>query len=157
AALYCQTGRLVEHEDRRVFVKHHLREDLEIILTAHGLRGNLAVALAVDLQRRHADHLARLNARVGLGATAIDTHLRRTQQFLKMAEAQPRIVDLEPAIEPHARLVCFHLDLLYACHLQIPCLAGPDSISRRSLRATIPQTARQSTEPRWLRGRKSLE
>jgi hypothetical protein len=51
-----------------------------------------------------------------LGAAAVDAHLSGAQEFLQMAEAQPRIVAFEPAIEPHPRLASFHLYLFNACH-----------------------------------------
>ena len=63
---------------------------------------------SVDIERRHADHLAGLDAGVGLGAAAIDAHLAGAQQLLQMAEAQARKMRLEPAVEPHARLAGFH-------------------------------------------------
>ena len=60
--------------------------------------------------------LAGLDAGVRLDAAAIDAHLAGAQQLLQMAEAQPRKMRLEPAIEPHARFAVLDLDLLYACH-----------------------------------------
>ena len=117
AALHGKPGRLVEDEDLGVLVDQHLRQHVGIALLAHGARGHRALALLVDAERRHAHHLAGLDARVGLGAAAIDADLAGAQQLLQMAEAQAREMRLEPAIEPHARLAGFHRYLFDACHL----------------------------------------
>ena len=60
------------------------------------------------------------HARVGLGAAAVDADLAGAQQLLKLPEAEARKMRLEPAVEPHARLVGFNLDLFYACHFISP-------------------------------------
>jgi hypothetical protein len=60
--------------------------------------------------------MAGLDARIGLGAAAIDPNLPGAQQFLQMSETQPRIVSLEPAVEPHAGLAGLNRYLFYACH-----------------------------------------
>ena len=78
---------------------------------------SVAAALAVDGKRRHAHHLAGLDARVGLGAAAIDPDLAGAQQLLQLAEAEARIMRLEPAVEPHARLAGFNRYLFDACHV----------------------------------------
>ena len=47
-----------------------------------------ALALLVDAERRHADHLAGLDAGIGLSAAAIDADLAGAQQLLQMPEAR---------------------------------------------------------------------
>ena len=116
AALHGEPGRLVEDEDLGIFVEQHLRQHFGVALPAHGARRERTRGLAVDAERRHADHLAGLDAGVGLGAAAIDADLAGAQQLLQMAEAQPRKMRLEPAIEPHARLAGFHRYLFDTCH-----------------------------------------
>ena len=91
AALHGKPGRLVEDEDLLVLVEQHLRQHVGVVLAAHGARAvSGPVALAVDVERRDADDLAGLDARVGLGAAAIDAHLAGAQQLLQMAEAEAR-------------------------------------------------------------------
>jgi hypothetical protein len=41
------------------------------------------------------------------------------RSFWSWAEAEARIVDLEPPVEAHARLVVLHLSLFDACHLRL--------------------------------------
>ena len=103
--------------DLGVLVDQHLRQDVGVALPAHGPRRDRTLALLVDAERRHADHLAGLDARVRLGAAAVDAHLAGAQQFLQMAEAQPREMRLEPAVEPHARFARFNRYLFDTCHL----------------------------------------
>ena len=95
----------------------HLRKHLGVALPAHGARRDRTLALLVDAERRHADHLAGLDARVRFGAAAIDAHLAGAQQLLQMPEAQPREMRLEPAIEPHARFARFNRYLFDTCHI----------------------------------------
>ena len=116
AALHGEAGRLVEDKDFRIFVDQHLGQNVAVVLVADGVAGERPVALLVHVERRDADHLARLDARVGLHPAAIDTDLAGAQQLLQMAEAKTRKMRLEPAVEPHARLAGLHLDLFYACH-----------------------------------------
>ena len=84
AALHGKPRRLVEDEDLRVLVEQHLRQHFGIALPAHGARGHRALALLVDAKRRHADHLAGLDARIGFGAAAVDADLAGAQQLLQM-------------------------------------------------------------------------
>src|SRR5690606_35622004 len=70
----------------------------------------------IHLKRRHAHHLAGHHARVGLRPAAVDPHLPRAEQLLQVAEAEPRIARLEPAVEAHSRLAFLDPDLLDACH-----------------------------------------
>jgi hypothetical protein len=67
-------------------------------------------------ERRHANGLALFQPGVGLHAPAVDAHLTGAQQLLQMAEAEPRIVRLEPAVEAHTRLAWFHRQLFYTGH-----------------------------------------
>jgi hypothetical protein len=117
AALHRQPGWLVEDEDLVVLVQQHLAQHLRVVLVADRAAGQLALSLAVGIERRNAHHLPGLDARIGLGAAAIDADLAGTQQFLQMTEAEARVVRLEPAVEPHARLAGFHRDLLNAGHV----------------------------------------
>ncbi len=106
---------------------------LRIVLAVSGPVPTLSTA-----KRRDAHHLAGLDARIRLDAPAVDADLAGAQQFLEMAKAEARIVDLEPAVEAHARLAVIDLDLLYACHFSFARLSRRNSISRAFLRATIP-------------------
>jgi hypothetical protein len=115
-ALHRQSGRLVEDVDLRVLVQQHARQHIAIVLIADRISGHLVACLAIDLERRNADDMARLDPRVGLGAAAIDPDLPRPQQLLQMAETKSRIVSLEPAVEPHAGLAGLNRYLFYACH-----------------------------------------
>jgi hypothetical protein len=54
---------------------------------------------------------------VGLDATAIDTHLTGAQKLLQLPEGKSRIMNLEPAIEAHARFAVFYRNLFYASHI----------------------------------------
>ena len=91
AALHGEPGRLVEDEDLRVLVEQHLRQHVGVALVADGaVPVSWPVALLVDVERRDADHLAGLDARIGLDAAAIDADLAGAQQLLQMAEAQAR-------------------------------------------------------------------
>ena len=122
-ALHGKARRLVEDEDLRVLVEQHLAQHIAVVLAAHGLRRELAFALAVDAERGDAHDLSRFDAGVCLGATAVDAHLAGAQQLLQLHEAEAGIMRLEPAVEPHARLARFDRDLLYACH----CLSCPET------------------------------
>jgi hypothetical protein len=86
--------------------------------------GDRAGLLRIDVHGGYADHLTRLDAGIRLDATTIDTHLTGAQKFLQRTEAETRIVDLEPAVEPHARLIGFHGDMFDACHQGILSCSG---------------------------------
>ncbi len=148
AALHGESGRLVEDEHLVVLVEQHPGQQFAVALPAHRLRGQRRATLAVHVERRNAHGLTRLKPRVGLGAAAIDPHLAGAQQLLQVAEAETRIVGLEPAVEPHAAFVLADLDLLYACHRPSDRSRAGNSISRPHARATIRQTA-----PGWRRPR----
>ena len=110
-------GRLVEHDHLGVLVQQHARQQLVVGGMAQVTAGDRAgLRLGVDIHRRDADDLARLDARVGFDAAAVDADLAGAQQFLQRAEAEAGIMDLEPAIEPHAGLVGFHLLVFNARH-----------------------------------------
>ena len=100
-----------------IFMDQHLGQHVGVALVADRVTGQRALALLVDLERRNAHHLARLDAGVGLDPAAIDADLAGAQQLLQMAEAKAREMGLEPAIEPHARLAGLHRDLFNACHI----------------------------------------
>ena len=56
-------------------------------------------------QRRHANLLSGREPRRGFDAPAVDAHLPGADELLQMAEAEARIMQLEPAVEPDAGLV----------------------------------------------------
>src|SRR5690606_2035639 len=73
-------------------------------------------SLGVDVHRRNPDHLAGLHAGVALDPSTVDANLPGAQKLLQRAEAKARIVNLEPAVEAHARFVRVDRDMLDACH-----------------------------------------
>src|SRR5690606_2094346 len=111
AALDGKAGGLIEDEDLIVLVDQHLGQHVAIALRTHGAHGRRRCALAIDTQRRHTDHLPRLDPAIGLHATAIDTHLTGAQKLLQLTEGKPRIMNLEPAIQAHARFAVFYRNL----------------------------------------------
>ena len=115
--MHGKARRLVEDKNLGILVDQHFRQDVGIALIADRVTGQRALALLVDLERRNADHLAGLDAGVGLDPAAVDADLAGAQQLLQMAKSKAREVGLEPAIEPHARLAGLHRDLFNACHI----------------------------------------
>jgi hypothetical protein len=104
AALDREAGRLVEHDHLGVLVQHHARKQF-------GVRGVAQIPprdrprlhiLGVDAERRNADRLPGLHARIGFRARAIDADLPGPQELLQRTEAQLWEMHLEPAVEAHA-------------------------------------------------------
>ncbi len=116
AALHRQSCRLVEDKNLVVLVQQHLLQHVGIALVADRVAGELGVALLVDLERRDANRLARLDARIGFHSATIDANLAGAQELLQMAKAKAREMNLEPAVEPHARFAGLHHYLFDACH-----------------------------------------
>jgi hypothetical protein len=140
AALDGKAGGLVENQDLRVLVQKHLAEHIAIVAVADGLGGQRASRFLIDAKRRHPDRLAWLNTRVGLDPATVDTDLPGAEQLLQLTESQTRKMDLEPAIEPHARFVGINLYELYARHI--------DYLFDLGIRTGAPAIARQ-TMPEW--------
>jgi hypothetical protein len=115
AALDGEAGRLVEDEHLRILVKERGPEKAAAVGLRRGRRLRPHVA---RLERGHAHLLAGREPRGGLHATAVHPHLAGAQQLLQMAEAEARIVQLEPAVEPHPGLVALHLACLDAAHVR---------------------------------------
>src|SRR5690606_18416479 len=99
-----KSGRLVENKDLLILVDEHLRKHLGIAAVADGAHGGGSAALVVDGERRHSDQLSGLHPRIRLRAATIHPHLAGTQQLLQLSETEARIMDLEPAVEPHTGL-----------------------------------------------------
>ena len=106
-ALHGKPGRLVEDEDFRIFVDQHGAQHFRVLAVAHRVRGQRGAGKLrlAGKQRRHAHRLPDGKPRIGLRPPAVDAHLPGAQQLLQLAETEPRIVQLEPSVEPHARLV----------------------------------------------------
>ncbi len=100
-------------------MQQHARQKLGIAGMLEFLarrRARALLALGVDIHRRDSHLLAGLYTRVGLHPAAIDADLAGTEQLLQRAEAEPRIMDLEPPVEPHTGLVLAHVPMFNASH-----------------------------------------
>ncbi len=139
-ALHGQTGRLVEDQNMPVLVEHIRLQHVAIVPVAHCCRAQrLRLALVAGLQRRYAHRLAGGDTRRGLHPPAVDADLARPHQFLQMRKAEARIMQLEPAVEPHAGLVGVNLYRLHAAHISARPSARP-ARSPASDRTTEPMT-----------------
>ena len=116
AALHRKAGWFVEHNHLVVLMQHHALQKLVVAGMLEILAGNRAGLLGIDVERRYAHRLSRLNAGIRFHPAAIDTHLAGTQQLLERPECEAGIMDLEPAVEAHARFVRLNADVLDACH-----------------------------------------
>ena len=118
AALHGKPGGLVQHEHLVVLVQQHARQQLAIAGMLQLATSNRSAldGLLIDIEGRHAHHLSRLHAGIAFHAPAIDAHLAGAQQFLQRPEAEAGIVNLEPAVQPHAGFVCLDGDMLDSSH-----------------------------------------
>ncbi len=103
AALHGKPVGLVEDDDVGVLVQDRRFERLAVADLAE--RRRLRRPCVADGERRNAHRLARGKPRRSVDPRAIDAHLAGADELLQMAEAEAGIVQLEPAVEPHPRLV----------------------------------------------------
>ena len=154
AALDGDARRLVENDHLGVLMQQHARQEFVIGGMAQVAAGDRAgLRLGVDIHRRDADDLAWLDAGVGFDAAAIDANLAGAQQLLQGAEAKAGIMNLEPAIEPHAGLVGFHLLVFNARHDVFLPASNCDRASTRVPTGNPAQTdMTEQAGPLWTRG-----
>ncbi len=102
AALHGEAGRLVEHQHVVVLVEHDRLQKRAILLR---LRGVFAQLGRLELERRNAQIVAGLDARLRLAALAVHPHLAFADDALDVTERQAGKFRLEETVEPHVVLV----------------------------------------------------
>jgi len=120
AALHGKARRLVDGQHRLVLEQHRLAQGPGLDggnLRRRGRRSRRGLGLR---QRRHADHLPRLEARRGLGTASVEAHLALAQHLLQAALGHLGEVLPEPAVEALAAGILFDGDLPDRAHVSLP-------------------------------------
>ncbi len=106
AALHGEAVWLVEHHDVLVLEQGHLGDVAGVVRVFFARRPR--IRLGDQIERGNADRLALFEPRRGLHALAVDANLALAADLGEMRQRQRGKAPLEPAIEPHARLVLGH-------------------------------------------------
>ena len=108
-ALHSEAVRLVEHHHILVLVKNEAPDERGVpVIHLRASSGGVFGGRFAERRNPHA--LPGLEPRLRLGAGAIDAHLARAQDFLKLAEAERRIACLQETVEPEPVLAVLHRD-----------------------------------------------
>ena len=103
-ALHGEAEGLVEHEDVAILQEDHGAQGTRVVLAVARLgvdrRGS-----RVQVQRRHADALPRLQPGGGLDAGAVDADLPGADDLVEVRQREAGHPPLEPAVEAHAGFV----------------------------------------------------
>jgi hypothetical protein len=105
AALDGEAGRLVEDIDVVVLIDHHVGEGVALLGGERPCLVGRSGPREGEVERRHLDLLIGLQPRVALGPAPVHPHLAGAQELVEVGVGELGIVQVEPAVEPHAGLV----------------------------------------------------